>query len=50
MSLKVVLSFILKNESNLELHVVPMYLFESFEILKKYVRNGRLKCSMYIVS
>lgn len=39
MSLKVVLSFILKNESNLELHVVPMYLFESFEILKKYVRK-----------
>lgn len=39
MSLKVVLSFISKNESNLELHVVPMYLFESFEILKKYVRK-----------
>lgn len=39
MSLKVVLSFILKNESNLELYVVPMYLFESFEILKKYVRK-----------
>lgn len=39
MSLKVVLSFILKNESNLELHVVPMYLFESFEILKNYVRK-----------
>lgn len=39
MSLKVVLSFILKNESNLKLHVVPMYLFESFEILKKYVRK-----------
>lgn len=39
MSLKVVLSFILKNESNLELHVVAMYLFESFEILKKYVRK-----------
>lgn len=39
MSLKVVLSFISKKESNLELHVVPMYLFESFEILKKYVRK-----------
>lgn len=39
MSLKVVLSFISKNESNLELHVVPMYLFESFEILKKNVRK-----------
>lgn len=39
MSLKVVLSFILKNESNLELPVVPMYLFESFEILKMYVRK-----------
>lgn len=39
MSLKVVLSFISKNESNLELHVVPMYLFESFEILKKYFRK-----------
>lgn len=39
MSLKVVLSFISKKESNLELHVVPMYLFESFEILKKYFRK-----------
>lgn len=39
MSLKVVLSFILKNDSNFELHVVPMYLFESFKILKKYVRK-----------
>lgn len=39
MSLKVVLSFILKNESNLELHVVSMYLFESFEILKMCVRK-----------
>lgn len=39
MFLKVVFFFILKNELNFELYVVLMYLFELFEIFKKYVRK-----------
>lgn len=39
MFLNVVFFFILKNELNFELYVVLMYLFELFEIFKKYVRK-----------
>lgn len=43
MFLKVVFFFILKNELNFELYVVLMYLFELFEIFKKYVRKWEIE-------